>query len=267
MLDTTREFLVTYANYFGDLTKIYLPNIIGSVVIVLLGWFLAFIIRLIILRVFRGLDRVVDHKNGKNQPPRKHTASKLVADAIFWFLIIFALILAAQNLGFSLLVQVLNYLPNVIIAIIILFIGYVLGNLFYNILQNSLSHIEKKRAHALAQLAKWLTIVFFIVLGIDQLQINITLLSSLTVIGFAGAVLCIAISFALSFIEILKNTLACQQIQKQLEIGRSIMLDEIQGRVVDFTQTHILVETDEGIAHIPAHLFQQKIVKLLTAFK
>ncbi len=267
MLDETREFLLIYGVYLRDLFKAYLPDIIGSAFIVLFFWLFAFIIRLIMIRIFRGLDRVVEHRNGKQVPARKHTASRIVTDVVFWFLIIFALILAAQNLGFPLLMQVINYLPNIMLGGIIVFIGYVLGNLFCKILQNSLSNFDKKRANATAQLAKWLTIVFFIILGIEQLHINISLLSNFTIIGFAAAVSCVALTFALSFTEILKNTLACQQIQKRIEIGRKISIDGVQGKVIDFTQTHILLETQEGVAHIPAQQFQKNISTYFTAFK
>jgi hypothetical protein len=267
MLGETQEFLVAYGAYFRDLTKAYLPTIIGSIAIVLFFWFLAFALRLILQRVLRGVDRVVEQRSGKPAVAKKHTASRIAGDVIFWFLVIFGLIFAAQNLGVPLLLRVLNYLPNILLAGIVFFIGYVLGNLFYKILQNSLAHFEVKRRHAIAQLAKWLTFIFFIVLGVEQLHLNITLLSNFTVIGFAAAVFCIALTFALSFTEILKNTLACQHVQKQLEIGRKVSIDEVQGKVIDFSQTHVLLETQDGIAHIPAHVFQQKAAKYLTAYK
>lgn len=268
MNDFIRTGILTYFTYFENLLLRYLPVILGSILILTFGWIVAKIVRLLVLRLFSGIDYLAQARGIEFSHPQKHkTSSTIIADGIFWLLIILALIFAGQNLGMQLLVHVLNYLPKVVLACIIIFIGYIFGNMAFTISINHLESLDSYKQSLVASFFKWVIIAFFIVLGVDQLDINISLLSNLIIITFGLLLAGTTLSFALAITDILKNMLAISQIRTLFEIGRDINVDETHGKLIEFTPTHVILETDQGHVHIPGQYFQTNISKLKVGFE
>lgn len=264
LFDYLSELGNSYFAYFKELIAAYFPHILGSFAIIVIGWITALIVRMVLLRLFKGLNKLAAY--GGLKITGHNGSTKVLADAIFWLLIIFTLILAAQNLGLQLLVQVLNYLPNFVLAGIIIFIGFVLGNVLHNIIENQAVTLDPVRNQAIATISKWLVVSFFVILGVDQLDINISLLSNLLIIAVAIGFACMGLSFVLGITDTLKNLLASNQMQKRVEIGRVMEFEGQKGKLIDYTNTHVIIETEEGTVQIPAQLFQKHSAILLKKF-
>ena len=114
----------------------WLPNLIGAVIIVLVGWLVARLVAALVRRGLRALntDRVVESGTvGKYKssmaPDLK--VSDVVATIAFWFVLGTALVLALSALQIPLLgaaiTEIVGYLPNVIAAILILIVGFAIA--------------------------------------------------------------------------------------------------------------------------------------------
>lgn len=260
--------IVTYFAYFQNLLLTYLPVILGSILILICGWIVAIIIRHIVRRLLKGVDYLAQARGIPVPHLQKHrTSAKILADGVFWLLIIFAIIFAGQNLGMELLVHVLNYLPKLVLAGIIISIGFILGNMAFTISINHLESLDSYKQSLVASFFKWAIIAFSVVLGVDQLDINISLLSNLIMITFGLLLAGTTLSFALAITDILKNMLAISQIRLMFEVGRDISIDTFHGKLIDFTPTHVILETEQGNMHIPGQYFQTNISRLKVGFE
>jgi hypothetical protein len=114
----------------------FVPNLIGFLVILVIGWLIARLVRLLVTKVLEkmGLDRALAGSPAGTYVERASpgaSPSRLVGAIAFWFIFIYAIAAAVGALKIPALSNfmgnVQNYLPNVIAAVLILVIGVALA--------------------------------------------------------------------------------------------------------------------------------------------
>lgn len=125
--------------------------------------------------------------------------SSILSEIARWFVIIVFLVPAAQIWGLGQFVDVLNnlllYLPNVFIAVLLLLVGFVVSKLVYDLLMASVKGLSKESAKSIAMVGKWAVLVFVFLIALNQLGIA----SDLIQILFTGVVAMVAIAGGLAF--------------------------------------------------------------------
>jgi len=114
----------------------FLPNLLGAIVILIIGWIVARLVGRLVESGLRsvGADRALATGTAGEYRERIAPAfqpSRLIGRIAFWFVLGLAILLAVSALGIEALSQavggVVSYLPNVIAAILILTYVLVLG--------------------------------------------------------------------------------------------------------------------------------------------
>lgn len=109
----------------------FLPNLVGAVAILLVGWLLALLVRGLLTRALTkaGLDRAIGRHGGVNvieQISPGGSVSRLLAVLAFWVLLIGAFALALESLEIEEVTDVVGdvygYIPNLLAALAI-FLG------------------------------------------------------------------------------------------------------------------------------------------------
>jgi hypothetical protein len=126
----------------------YIPKIIGAGILVLAAWLLASLLR----RIVRGaldLAKIDERLEGRTGLKKEQRAplSKTLSDAVYWlvFLLFLPAILSALSLeGLLAPVQglvdrILNFLPNILAAGVILAVGWVIARVVQRIVTNLLA--------------------------------------------------------------------------------------------------------------------------------
>lgn len=106
----------------------FLPNLIGFLAILLIGYLIAKVVKKVVSKALQavGVDRRL-HESDAGEYVEKvspdASPSRLVGAVAFWFIFIFALTIAVSALGIpavtAFMNEVLAYLPNVIVAVLI----------------------------------------------------------------------------------------------------------------------------------------------------
>ena len=124
---------------------------------------------------------------------------KLIGEIIRWAVLLAFLIPALEVWGFTRIVTIVNnlllYLPNVLIAMVISLVGYLLSNVTYRFLLQSVSAFEKKVASTFALAGKYAVVTFAMLASLNQLGVAQDLIRIL----FTGIVLTIALTVGLAF--------------------------------------------------------------------
>ena len=118
----------------------FLPQLLGGIVLVVVGYFVAKLLRLIAVRLARGWDRLILRFafGGKTADPEKasQSSAKWVGSAVFWVTILVFLLAAANTLDLRLLTtgleRIVGYVPNLIVGALTLVVGFALGNMARN---------------------------------------------------------------------------------------------------------------------------------------
>ncbi|MGH7481428.1 MAG: mechanosensitive ion channel family protein [Longimicrobiales bacterium] len=131
-------------------------------------------------------------------------ASTVLAKLVFWSMMLLVILLVANALGLgvvsALFAELLAYIPNVIAAVIILFLGLVLGEFVKDLVLASAGGVPGMPT--LARAAKAVVVILAVFMALEQLDIaeDIVLVTFIAVVG-AGA-LAAGIAFGLGGREI-----------------------------------------------------------------
>lgn len=182
----------------------YLPNVLGAVLVFLIGVIVAAVLQTVVVKVVQLLR--VDELVGKLELKaslekagiRLHVG-KLLGWIVKWFFIIVALVAATDILGWNqvtnYLQEVVLYIPNVIVAVIILLAGILLATFVRNVVKTAVDAAELASADFLSGIAKWAILLFSFMAALVQLQIAPGLINTL----FTGLVAMLALGGGLAF--------------------------------------------------------------------
>jgi hypothetical protein len=188
-----------FERFFGAL-----PNILGALLLLIIGWIIAGIVGGLVARLCRGIhvdtvaDRVGVH-DFLQKSGTKLRASSILGDIIMWVVRLIFIEMAAEQLGMpqiSLIVnQILGFIPNIIVAVVILGIGAFLGQLLGSIVRGAASEAKIGSADLLAKLTFGAVLAFAIIAALNELNIAPVVVNTLY-IGLVGA---LALALGLAF--------------------------------------------------------------------
>ncbi len=182
----------------------FLPTLMGSILVFLLGVIIASVLGKVIERMIRTMrvDSAIERLS-LAEKLREHgidtTLSRFFGQLVKWFLIVVFLMAATDILGLKQVTTFLNsvllYLPNIIVATIILAIAFLLGGLVYTIVRSSTKAAGVISATLLATLIRWAVIVFGLLAALLQLGIAVSLVNTI----FIGMVAAFSLAIGLAF--------------------------------------------------------------------
>jgi len=180
------------------------PRLIGFAIILIVGWLIAALIEkgvVALLRAVRfnvlaeraGLAGFIQKSNMRGDAA---TALGLVAR---WFVRLIALVVAFDALGLVavsvILQQLLMWLPNLVVALVVLGIGGLAANALHKLVRGAATEGGTARPDVLANVAKYAVWTFVVMVAVNQLGIA-TALINIVLMAIAGA---IALALGLSF--------------------------------------------------------------------
>lgn len=196
MFEIANSALTRFWSKFTD----FIPDFFGGLLILIVGLILAGLLKRILLTIIR-FFKVGDlvEKSRLMVKTEFKIWEEILAEILRWTVIILFLIptLEVWKLSHATLVlnQLLFYLPNVIVAVIIGFVGIVTGNLSANLVRHSTKSFSQSMANALAVFSRSIIIFFTVLIILNQLGVAQDLIRIL----FTGIVAMLAIAGGLAF--------------------------------------------------------------------
>ncbi len=203
MPDALTIVQVSFAGLWSSLL-LFLPRFLGALIVFLIGVIIASLLKKLVMRVSDvvKLDMLAEKLEVKQTFQRAgvrlHVAA-LLGWIIKWFVVVVFLIAATDILGWSevtrFLSEVVIYLPNVIISVIILLVGILVANFTRNVIKSAVSAAKLGSADFLASISRWAILIFSFMAALVQLQIAQDLIRIL----FTGLVAMLALAGGLAF--------------------------------------------------------------------
>jgi hypothetical protein len=180
-----------------------IPQVIGALLILIIGWLISSAIARLIREVLEraGADRMFAQHGGQVYGSRSSQLKpSIVASEIVKWIIRFVFLVAAANvLGMPqvsvLLNEVLLWLPNLLVAAVILLVAPLLGRFVRGAIEVGAGQMGFSNASLLGRIAEIAIIAFAVLIAINQLGIAADLINIL----FIGVVAAAALAFGLAF--------------------------------------------------------------------
>lgn len=180
----------------------FIPRFITGLIVLLIGLIIASIVKQLLLQLFRvvKLDSLLaNYGVPATKGAEAVSWTNILAELARWFIIIVFLVPTADIWGLSQFVALLNnflaFIPTIIVAVLILLVGFVVGRLVYDLLLASVHGVSRESARTIAVVGKYAVIVFAVLIALNQLGIA----SDLIRILFGGIVASVALAAGLAF--------------------------------------------------------------------
>ena len=183
-----------------------IPKVIAFVVILIIGWIIAAAIAgavAALLRAVRFND--LAQRSGFAGFVRNmgvHTdSSGAIATVAKWFVRLIALVVAFDALGLpavsEVLQQLLLWLPNLVVALVILVIAGLAANALYGLVRGATAQAGLGNPDLLASMARVAVWAFAVVVAVNQLGIATTLVNTLFMATVGAVALALGLAFGL----------------------------------------------------------------------
>lgn len=170
--------------------------------------------------------------------------------------LVLTLSVVSDALGLSivstLMASLLRYLPRLLTAV-----AFLLGTtLVASVVRSFIEHLAAQRGdiespRTAAALAHGSVMLLGGMLAAEQAGIEISLLSTLLQIALGGAVLGLALSFALGFHGVFRGMVARHYYAPLVRVGDVVRVGEDEGTVVSFAPSALVLRTADGERIIP----------------
>src|SRR5512139_2639807 len=181
-----------------------IPRVIGFIVILVIGWLIAGVIAAAVAALLRAVRfNDLAQRSGlagfvHNMGVRKDTAGVL-ADVVKWFVRLIVLVVAFDALGLpavsAVLQQFLLWIPNLVVAVIILVIAGLAANALGDLVRGATAQAGFDNPDLFSTITRVAIWGFGIVIAVNQIGIAQTLVNTL----FMGLVGALALAIGLAF--------------------------------------------------------------------
>ena len=198
---------VSIVNALNDAVKLiltFIPRLVGFLVILIVGLIIATVISKALTMVLRklGFDRLANRIGMARFEQRMGISldpAGVLGKIVYWFLLLIFLVPAADALGLPAVSNILNqliaYIPNVFVAILVLFLGTLAAMFVADIVRGATASANIGNPSIFAGIARWAIVGFAALIALEQLQIAPALINEL----FGAIVAAVALAFALAF--------------------------------------------------------------------
>lgn len=194
----------SFQNLWGGVIT-FLPQLVIAILIVVIGWLIGALIGRVVAQIIRSLR--VDE--GLRKAGVEDTLARggvvlnsggFVGALVKWFIILVFLVAALDVLKLTQVNEflqgvVLFYLPQVIIAVLILLLAAVIGDVMQKIITTSAKAAQIHSARFLGSFTKWAIWIFAVLAALFQLNIAATFIQTL----FTGIVVALSLAVGLAF--------------------------------------------------------------------
>lgn len=183
---------------------LFLPKIIGAIIVFLIGWVLAIALGKIVSEVLKRIrfNQIFESANWKEVLEKteiKVDPSSFIGSIVKWVLVIVFLLASVEILGFIqfsiFLNDVLDFVPNVIVAALILVVTVIIVDIVEKILRSWVESTKVGYGQLVTTIVKWSIWIFAVVAILNELGIASDLLQTL----FTGIVGLLVIAGGLAF--------------------------------------------------------------------
>ena len=261
-LKTWSDVLLTSATAFFTKLAALLPNLLGALLLLLLGWLVAKLCRGLTRRVlgWTGFERAIE-RSRVNETIKtlgiSTSIGEVVGHIVFWIIFLIFIVSASEVVGISMVLRTLNrlilYVPNIIAAIAVIVLTLFLARFVKDLVAVGLGQISLIYAQPLARALELLIIILGLVVAMTQLGFNIGVLMANITLFIGGFVAIVVLSLGLGARSVVQNILAGYYVRQLFREDQEVVLVGGRGKIKQIHSQGVIMETEDGEIMVPNH--------------
>jgi small-conductance mechanosensitive channel len=198
-------FVASLTTFWTQLAG-FVPQLLAALLLLFVGWLLANLVRTGVLKMLdvlrfdslaekTGIEAFLKHGN------LDVSLSRILAKLVYWVIIFVVVVTVSNSLGLHMVAELFNkvvlYIPNLIVAILVLVFGVLVARFVNRMVFAYLNNMGVQGALTISTLAEYAVIIFVVFVALEQLEIGTNLLTAAFQIGFGAIGLAFALAFGL----------------------------------------------------------------------
>ena len=184
----------------------FVPSLLVAIIVFAIGWVLASLVERLVESIFRVLKIDAALRSAGMEDVVKRAgydlnSGRFIGALCKWFVIVVFLMASFDVLGLAqvndFLRQVVNYLPQVIVAVLILMVAAVIANAMQKVVVASAKAGHLHVAELGGRVTKWAIWIFAILTALYTLGVASGIIQTLLTAIFAGGALAFGLAFGL----------------------------------------------------------------------
>ena len=112
---------------------------------------------------------------------------------------------------------------------------------------------------------KIIVFITTLIIGIKQIGINVDFITNVLVVTLGAFLGGAALAFGMGARTLVANIIGGQHVRERCRVGEQMQLGGYEGKVVEVTQTSIILDTKLGRTVIPAKHFQEQVSSFISS--
>ena len=254
----------------------WLPSLGAALVLLIIGWVAARLAQAVLGTLLHrlGVDRLGEKAGAAkmlHDLGMVSTLSHLIARFVYWLVLLVFILAAADSLGLqgvtATLRGLVGYLPKVLAGALVLLLGSLIARLVGNTVGALAEQSGVRGGVALGQVVRYVILIFVVVLTLEQLGVETTLLVNTATALVTAVVLALAVAFGWGSRDLARNIMAGFHARESFVIGQTLSVRGHVGRLQLIGPVKTVIETDEGTLSLPNAALLEDEVTILRARK
>lgn len=187
------------------MVAMYLPRLLAAAVVFIIGWIFAAVLYRVVVETVKALKidealRAAGVHEAASDAGFSFNTGAFLGTLVMWFVALVFLVASLEILGLSTVTiflerVVILYLPQVIIASLIIILGAIVADVVRKFVIGSAKAAGAHAANLAGTVAKWAIWVFAVLAALDQLGVASVFIQTV----FTGLVISLSLAFGLAF--------------------------------------------------------------------
>lgn len=244
---------------WGEIAKA-IPNILGAIAILIIGWLVTKIVVFVIKKALRlaKADKLDDKLNETElfgDGKLNFDVIKIVTSFVKWFLLLVFMVVAADVAGLNMISQLIgdlmSYLPKLFVAIIIFLIGVFIASFIKKSLTSLFKSLEISGGNAIGQIVFTIITVFVSITALNQAGIDTSIITNNITLILGSLLLAFAIALGLGSREAITRLINAFYTRKTYELGQKIKFNDVSGEIIAVNDISMTLKTKTGTLIVP----------------
>lgn len=235
------------------------PGLIAAIVVMVIGYIISRLLAKGVSALAEkiGLQKAADRGGlvqSMEQVGIKRTVPQIIGTIVFWLLMGVFLIASCDIVGLDAVSQsiqgVLNYVPNLVVAAVIVVLGLLLASFLRGVIAASADRVGVSFAKQLASACYYVLVMMTFIAAFEQLKIEFPLVNYAILIAFGAIAVALGLSFGLGGRDVVAGILSGYYVRQRLHAGDKVSVAGFEGTVRDVGPVATIIETEEdGLVH------------------
>ena len=248
------------------------PNILAAIFIAIVGFIIAKSVGKLITNLLQrvGIDKFADKLNQIDIVHKyniQFKISRILGEIIYYFILLFFLIAATELLGMpavsNLIGDLINYIPSLVAAGILLIIGLFVSNALKEIVSTTCKSLHVPNAGLIGNIVFYFVFITIALSALNQAKIDTSFIRNNLSIILGGILAAFSIGYGLASKDMMSNFLASFYSRRHIQVGDNIKIGDVVGTVIYSDSTCMKIQSGEKMVIVPLNKFTTHDVEIL----